>query len=77
MAILNKAEMPHTRPQIDLSGPAGNVFNLMGLVKIYGRQLSLTPQEIFIIQEEMMSDEYDHAVAVFDLNFGRFVDLVK
>lgn len=39
MAIKKKEEMPWRPIEIDLTGPDGNVFVLMGLAKRYARQL--------------------------------------
>ena len=39
MAIKSKDEMPWRPIEIDLTGPDGNVFYLMGLAKRYAKQL--------------------------------------
>lgn len=60
---------------VRLSGPEGNAFALMGLVKTWGKQLGLSPAEIDVILTEMKSNDYDHLVHVFAKNFGCVVDI--
>jgi len=71
--IREKEERPD-QITIDLSGPEGNVFCLMGYAKRFARQLGLDGGEI---TADMMSSDYDHAVEVFDRHFGDFVILQK
>ena len=59
---------------IDLTGPDGNVFVLMGRAKQYAKQLDLDGDKII---NEMMSSDYENAVQVFDNNFGSFVTLLR
>jgi len=58
---------------VDLDGPDGNVFSLIGLAKQLMNQIdrSRTPK----IVAEMMSSDYHHAVYVFEREFGSFVTL--
>lgn len=73
MTIKSKSEM---RPglEIDLTGPEGNVFVLMGYAKKLARQLEIDSQSIL---DDMMSDDYNHAVDVFENHFGEFVTLYR
>jgi hypothetical protein len=59
---------------IDLTGPDGNAFSLLGRVKGYARQLGLDGSEI---QAEMMNGDYEHLLEVFDKYFGAFVILER
>ena len=59
---------------IDLTGPEGNVFMLMGRAKQFAKQLDLDGDKII---NEMMSSDYENAVKVFDKNFGDFVTLLR
>ena len=59
---------------IDLTGPDGNVFVLMGKAKQFARDLGLDSTKII---NEMMSSDYENAVQVFDNNFGSFVTLLR
>lgn len=60
--------------EIDLTGPQGNVFFLIGTAKNLAKQLGLDGKKI---QAEMMSGDYENAVNVFDENFGHFVTLYR
>jgi len=59
---------------IDLTGPEGNAFTLLGYAKQFGRQLGLDYKEI---QREMTSGDYENLVQVFDKYFGDFVVLER
>ena len=59
---------------IDLTGPDGNAFSLLGRVKGLARQLGLDGNEI---QTEMMQGDYEHLLEVFDKYFGAFVILER
>jgi hypothetical protein len=58
---------------IDLTGPNGNVFYLIGCGVNFCRQLGLDGEKFAY---EMMSKDYDHAVKTFDEHFGHFVTLL-
>lgn len=64
----------YCRPEIDISGPAGNAYALMGeaqkLAKFFGKDGNK-------IVEDMMSGDYEHLLKVFDREFGEYVDLVR
>jgi hypothetical protein len=60
--------------EIDLTGPQGNVFFLIGTARNLAKQLGL---DSAAIQKEMMSGDYENAVNVFDKNFGSFVTLYR
>ena len=59
---------------IDLTGPDGNAFVLLGKAKSLAAQLGLDGQKI---NEEMISDDYDNLVNVFDKYFGDYVILER
>ena len=48
---------------IDLTGPDGNAFVLMGMAKNFARQLGKDGKAI---TEEMMAGDYEHLLSVFD-----------
>ena len=58
--------------EIDLTGPQGNVFFLIGTAKNLAKQLGLDGKEI---QAKMMSGDYENLIEVFDREFGDFVIL--
>jgi hypothetical protein len=60
--------------EIDLTGPQGNVFFLIGTAKNLAKQLGMDGASV---QKEMMSGDYENAVSVFDKHFGHFVTLYR
>ena len=73
MTIKSRSEM---RPgiEIDLTGPEGNAFALMGYAKKLARQLEIDSKPII---EDMMSGDYEHLLEVFEEHFGSVVTLYK
>lgn len=60
--------------EIDLTGPDGNVFFLMGYATQYARQLNLDGRAICA---EMRKGDYENALRVFDKHFGEYIDLLR
>ena len=62
---------------IDLTGPEGNAFALMGKAKGLAKQLgydSIAQQDIIT---EMQSSDYENLINVFDKYFGDYVILER
>lgn len=59
---------------IDLTGPDGNAFALMGYASQFAKQLGKDASEI---TAEMMSGDYENLLQVFDREFGDFVILER
>ena len=59
---------------IDLTGPEGNAFCLMGYAKKLSRQLGLDSKAII---DEMTARDYEHLLEVFDRHFGDYVVLER
>lgn len=59
---------------IDLTGPDGNAFMLIGKANSLARQLGLDGKAI---QAEMMKGDYENLINVFDKHFGEFVTLYR
>ena len=72
MAILQKPKQNGI--EIDLTGPQGNAFFLLGTAKKLANQLGLNGTEIM---EEMKSGDYENLLQVFDKNFGSIVTLYR
>ena len=72
MAIVKKSKQREI--VIDLTGPDGNVFVLMGYARRFARDLGLDGNKII---SEMQSSDYENAVEVFDNYFGSFVILLR
>ncbi len=69
-----REKQPQKEIIIDLTGPDGNAFALMGYAKRFAKQLGLNSSEII---NEMTSGDYEHLLEVFDKNFGSFVILER
>ena len=74
MTIKSIDEKLDLRPEIDLTGPQGNVFCLMGYAEDLAKQLG---RDTVAIVNEMKSSDYENAVQVFDREFGEFVTLYR
>ena len=61
-------------PVINLTGPQGNAYFLMGQAGQYARQLGLDGDMIIT---EMKSGNYENLVQVFDRYFGDYVILER
>ena len=59
---------------IDLTGPEGNAFVLLGYAKRFAKQIGLDGDAIV---EEMKSGDYENLIEVFDSYFGDFVILER
>ena len=60
--------------EIDLTGPQGNAFFLLGTAKNLAKQLELNGSEIL---DEMRSGDYENLIKVFDHYFGSVVTLYR
>lgn len=59
---------------IDLTGPNGNAFYLLGVAKNAANQLGLNEEEILT---DMMSGDYEHLLEVFEKHFGNIFTLLR
>ena len=71
--IVSKDKAPK-KIVIDLTGPEGNAFVLLGKAATIAKQLKLDGKAI---QAEMMSGDYEHLVNTFDKYFGEYVVIYK
>mgnify|MGYP003679196487 CR=1 FL=1 len=62
---------------IDLTGPQGNAFYLLGTASKWCKQLGYDQEETEFLLNDMKSSDYDHLVKTFDNAFGHFVILQK
>jgi len=72
MAI--KQKVKNSAIEVDLTGPQGNAFYLIGLAQNLSKQLGFNSKEIV---KEMMSGDYENLIRVFDSNFGSIVTLYR
>ncbi len=71
--IKSKSEMP-SGIEIDLTGPEGNAYALMGYAGRFCKQLGLNKEEVIA---EMMMGDYENLLDVFEKNFGHFVTMYR
>ena len=74
MAIITN---DNRKPTIDLRGPAGNAFAVIGAAKSLAEKLGYTSDEVNLVISDMKSSDYDHLIQVFDDHFGDYVDLIR
>ena len=60
--------------EIDLTGPDGNAFVLMGYATRLARELDMDAEPIL---NEMRSGDYENLISVFDREFGSVVTLYR
>ena len=60
--------------EVDLTGPQGNAFYLMGLASQLSKKMGLDEDEIIA---EMRSSNYENLIKVFDRHFGKLVILYR
>jgi hypothetical protein len=58
---------------IDLSGPAGNAFALMGTAQNLAKQLDMDAREII---NEMRAGDYNHLLTTFEKHFGSIIEFI-
>ena len=63
-----------TRLEIDLTGPDGNAFALLGLAKSLCAQLGIPFKPL---KDKMTSGNYENLVKIFDDTFGNFITLYR
>ena len=69
--IVDKVSRPTI---IDLTGPQGNAFYLMGFASKNARKFGLDGSAILA---EMKSGDYENLVTIFDKYFGEYVILER
>ena len=70
-------EKQNKRLEIDLTGPQGNAYFLMGTARKLGRQLCWDEDEIQTLLKQMTRGDYENLVNTFDKYFGDFVTLYR
>jgi hypothetical protein len=71
--IVKKQDKPG-KIEVDLTGPDGNAFVLMGLAKRWARDLGLDGD---LIQKEMMMGDYENLLDVIEHYFGDYVIMYR
>ena len=72
MAILKKDKFK--KRVIDLNGPDGNAFYLLGTAMKLSKQIGLDWNEV---NDVMTEGTYEELITAFDIYFGDYVDLER
>lgn len=72
--IKNANELKGKPQEIDLTGPEGNAFVLIGYARNYAKQLGM---DVSAVIAEMTSGDYENLVDTFEKYFGDFVILYR
>ena len=73
MTIKSINDKPFKR-EIDLTGPEGNAFYLLGVASDLAKQLGKDSDAIL---KEMRSGDYDNLIDVFEREFGNIFTLYR
>jgi hypothetical protein len=63
--------------EIDLNGPEGNAFYLMGMADNFAKQLSWTKEQRTKLRVDLTFSDYENLINTFDKHFGDFVILYR
>jgi len=74
MAIksIKEKEKPN-KIEIDLTGPDGNAFVLIGIAQKLAKQLGYQPDSRGELTAEMMSGDYENLLKVMEMHFGEYI----
>ena len=72
MAILTKDKF--RKRVIDLTGPEGNAYYLLGLDSKLCKDIGLDDT---MVLNDMKSGDYEHLIKTFDNKFGMIIDLER
>jgi hypothetical protein len=75
MAILSKDT--YRKRVIDLTGPDGNAFYLLGTASKLCKQIGISSSRTKEIMDEMKSSDYENLIQLFDKYFGKLIDLER
>jgi hypothetical protein len=72
--IVDKKKRVKSKLEIDLSGPDGNAFVLMGIAQKWAKQLGLDSKAV---TADMMSGDYEHLLSVMEKHFGDHIIMYR
>ena len=75
MAIICKS--PYKKQVIDLTGPQGNAYYLLGTAANLMKQLDYESEQAEAVLSEMRTSDYENLIKTFDAYFGSIVDLER
>ena len=72
-----KNKESQTTIEIDLTGPEGNAFYILGLAKKLCRDFRMTSQYESQLLDRMKSGDYENLIQEFDNSFGEVVTMYR
>lgn len=75
--IKSKEELRPRGIEIDLTGPDGNAYVLLGYASNFCKQLGYDKFKTQCILDEMMLTDYEGLLYTFDREFGSFVTMYR
>jgi hypothetical protein len=75
--ITSRNQKVEKRIEIDLTGPDGNAYALMGYAKNIGQHLGFSQDQITGIMAEMMSGDYENLLSVMEKYFGEYIIIYR
>jgi len=69
-----KKKVDNGKIEIDLTGPQGNAYYILGVAKNLCKQVGA---DFKPIMDEMMSGDYENLIKVFDKKFGSVVTMYR
>jgi len=63
--------------EIDLNGPEGNAFYLMGMANDFAKQLGWSQEQRAKLRVELTFSDYENLINIFDKYFGEYVILYR
>jgi len=72
--IVNKSKKVAGKLELNLSGPEGNAFVLMGIAQSWAKRLGLDAKAV---TADMMSGDYEHLLSVMEKHFGDHIIMYR
>lgn len=68
----------HSRKMVlDLTGPQGNAFCVLGNIQKLMKQLGYTKEDQKTIMDNLTSGDYEHLIETADKHFGEYIDFLR
>ena len=72
-----REKQPRSEIVIDITGPDGNAFYLLGTAMNLCKQIGISSERRDEILDEMKSSDYENLIQLFDKYFGKLIDLER